>query len=141
MFLKESDENINIAFDYILQAAERNDRNSMLFIGKAFDTGVSLNKNYEINWTKAIDYYEKAVREIDDDSTEDMGYGSSDANDEPVYITLARIAEMYSIGGYGVEQNLPEAYDYYNEAAEKATMHGKGRLANKYYMLAESVAV
>jgi TPR repeat protein len=68
-----------------------------------------------------------------------MGY--SDANDEPAYVTLARIAEMYATGGHGIEQNLPEAYDLYNEAAEKATLFGKGRIANKYYMLAESVAV
>ena len=69
-----------------------------------------------------------------------MGYGS-EANDEPVYITLARMAEMYAAGGNGIEMNQPEAYDLYNEAAEKATLYGKGRLANKYYMLAESVAV
>jgi TPR repeat protein len=69
-----------------------------------------------------------------------MGY-VAEATDEPVYIILARMAEMYATGGQGVEKNQPEAYDLYNEAAEKATQLGKGRLANKYYMLAESVAV
>ena len=70
-----------------------------------------------------------------------MGYGSAESNTEPVYTILARMAEMYAAGGHDVEQNLPEAYDLYNEAAEKATALGKGRLANKYYTLAESVAV
>ena len=44
---------------------------------------------------------------------------------------------MYMEGGHNVEQNFQEAYELYNEAAEKATALGKGRLASKYYQLAE----
>ncbi len=43
-------------------------------------------------------------------------------------------------GGFGLESDPSEAYSLYNEAAEKAMAFGKGRLANKYYELAEEAS-
>ena len=59
---------------------------------------------------------------------------------DPVYSIMARMAEINMKGGKGVESDPSEAASLYNEAAEKATLFGKGRLANKYYMLAEEAS-
>lgn len=40
-------------------------------------------------------------------------------------------------GGYGLFQDLTKAYDLYTEAAISATQAMQGKLANKYYELAE----
>jgi elongation factor 2 kinase len=50
---------------------------------------------------------------------------------------MSRIGEMYMSGENGVEKNLEEAAELFTEAAEIAIQFGKGRLANKYYVLAE----
>jgi TPR repeat protein len=44
-FFKDNDDNYEIGFDYMMEAAEKGDRNSLYFIGKAFDTGLGLSKN------------------------------------------------------------------------------------------------
>lgn len=137
ILLKECEDNVKTGFDYMYQAAEKGDKSSMLFIAKSFDTGVNLRKDYKKNWKISIEWYQKVVNSVDDESLlEDAGY--SDANDDPTYVILARMAEMYSIGGNGIDKSTGDAYELYNEAAEKATLYGKGRMANKYYMLAES---
>ncbi len=51
---------------------------------------------------------------------------------------MARIGEMYLEAKNGIEKNCQEAADLFNEAAERAIAHGKGRLANKYYVYAEN---
>ncbi len=43
-------------------------------------------------------------------------------------------------GGNGVELNYQEAYNFFTDAAEQAMQTGKGRLANKYYNLAEKAS-
>ena len=53
---------------------------------------------------------------------------------------MARMAEINMRGGHGLEPDPSEAASLYNDAAEKATLFGKGRLANKYYMLAEEAS-
>jgi elongation factor 2 kinase len=50
---------------------------------------------------------------------------------------MAKMAEMYSKGGYGLEKDPSTAGDYYTQAADEAMGSMKGKLANKYYMLAE----
>ena len=62
------------------------------------------------------------------------------SNCEDIYVILSRIGEIYLQGGNGVEINLQEAMDFFNEAADKAMQYGKGRLANKYYSLSEKAA-
>ena len=73
----------------------------------------------------------------EDASLEDMGFSEMNTECEPSYAVLARIAEMYKEAKYGIEKNLHEASELFNEAAEIAMQCGKGRLANKYYACAE----
>ena len=56
---------------------------------------------------------------------------------EADYVIMARIGEMHAEGLHGLERNLHEAGTLLTEAADKAIQFGKGRLANKYYMMAE----
>ena len=64
--------------------------------------------------------------------------GEFDATmDHPVYQLQAKMAELYRQGGYGIEKDPSSAGDLYSEAAEAAMAAMKGRIANKYYMLAE----
>ena len=133
----ESGNNLRIGFDYMETAAEKGDKSSTLFLAKAYDTG--LENCVKVDWKLAIEWYEKVIKNTDDEKAiEDPGY--SDATDEPSYQILARIAEMYHLGGNGIEKNLSNARDIYNEAAEKAMCFGKGRVANKFYMLSETIS-
>lgn len=43
----------------------------------------------------------------------------------------------YCVGEYGLKVDYQKAGDYYQEAADLAMEEMKGKLANKYYMLAE----
>ena len=43
----------------------------------------------------------------------------------------------YVLGGYGLDTDYQAAGDYYQQAADEAMELMKGKLANKYYMLAE----
>ena len=112
-------------------------------MARAYDNGSGLRSNLSVNWNTAIEWYNRYLSFLansgseDSCGSEDQGY--SDACDEPAYLVISCMAEMYSVGGKGIEKNAQEAYDLYNQAAEKATAYGKGRLANKYYMLAEQV--
>lgn len=63
--------------------------------------------------------------------------GEAISSCDPIYIIYARMAEMNKLGGFGLEQDYEEASSLYNEAAEKAMAFGKGRMATKYYELAE----
>lgn len=138
--LPDGIDNVNIAFDYIYQSAKKGDRSSQLYLAKAFDTGNGLKSPTKPDWKVAIDWYNKLLKSVDDETAiEDHGY-SGDNTDDPAYVILARIAEMYKLGGNCLSKDLNKSYDLYNEAAEKATLYGKGRLANKYYMLAEEVS-
>ena len=59
--------------------------------------------------------------------------------DEPPYVLMARQAEIWLEGapdeGLGKDPNY--SVELYNRAAESAMAAMKGKLANKYYMLAE----
>lgn len=88
-----------------------------------------------------MEYYRKILNEPSEDDSLESSFNELGNNCEAVYVILARIGEIYLTGGNGVELNLQEAYDFFNEAAEKAMQYGKGRLANKYYSLAEKASV
>ena len=55
----------------------------------------------------------------------------------PLYDLLSRRAAMLSTGGFGLEADPSTAGDLYSAAAEAAVEAMKGRLANKFCMLAE----
>ena len=81
-----------------------------------------LKKKYRsIDWTKAIYFYEK----------------SRHAENADYYLTLARMGEMYLEAKHGLVRDAPKAFDLFTEAAELAIELGKGKLADRYYSLAE----
>lgn len=133
----DTDENMSRGFNYMQSSAEKGDKNSLYYIAKAFDTGRGLSKSQNINWQTAIDYYMRIVSSTDEPSDCDAGYSEVTCESESAHVTLARVAEMYMLGGNGIDQDAEKASDLYSEAAELAMSSGKGRQATKYYTLSE----
>jgi elongation factor 2 kinase len=75
--------------------------------------------------------------ENDEKSMDETGFSDITTECDAPYIILARIAEMYLEGKNGVDKCCEEAAGLFSEAAEKAMQFGNGRLADKYYNLAE----
>lgn len=57
--------------------------------------------------------------------------------DDPPYILLARQAEIWLNGEAAGQTDATRAGELFSKAAESATACMKGKLANKYYMMAE----
>ena len=93
-----------------------------------------------IDWSKALEYYRKIVNDSNDESDNHSGLNELGTNCEALYVILARIGEIYMRGGNGIELNYQEAYNFFNDAAEKAMQFGNGRLANKYFNFAEKAS-
>ena len=55
----------------------------------------------------------------------------------PAHQIHASMAEIWRTGGFGVEKDPSYAGELYTSAAESAMASGKGKLSNKYFMLAE----
>ncbi|XP_071796451.1 eukaryotic elongation factor 2 kinase-like isoform X2 [Asterias amurensis] len=131
--MDENEENINDGLDLMEQAAEAGDRAAMIYLANAFQTGLNLGTNREIMWTEAVHWCQSAISMSNEDED-----GEFDClNEDPNYMLLVKQADMYRTGGHGLDKNSQKAGDLYNEAAEAAMEALKGRLANKYYMLAE----
>ncbi|KAM5328884.1 eukaryotic elongation factor 2 kinase isoform 2-T3 [Glossophaga mutica] len=131
--LKETEENKTKGFDYLLKAAEAGDRQSMIHVARAFDTGQNLSPDRSQDWPEALHWYNTAL-----DTTDcDEGGEYDGMQDEPRYVLLAREAAMLSEGGFGLEKDPRRSGDLYTRAAEAAMEAMKGRLANQYYQKAE----
>ena len=87
------------------------------------------------DWVDAVRWYSKALETPPDASTDTSCQATDSAN--PNYIITARMAEMYRGGGHQLERDPNRAGELYNQAAELAMATMKGKLANRYYMLAE----
>uniref|UniRef100_A0A6Q2YEU2 Eukaryotic elongation factor 2 kinase n=1 Tax=Esox lucius TaxID=8010 RepID=A0A6Q2YEU2_ESOLU len=120
-------------FKFLLQAAEAGDRTCMTLVARAFDTGINLPPDRSQDWKEAVRWYNCALNMTDYDE----GGEFDGMQGEPRYLLLAREAEMYQEGGYGLELDPQRAGDLFTEAAESAMEAMKGRLANQYYMKAE----
>ncbi|KAL8586038.1 hypothetical protein ACOMHN_023681 [Nucella lapillus] len=131
--VQKSEENVDVGMDYMLQAAEAGDRNAMIYVAKAFDSGNNLGTRRSRSWEDAVHWYGQAVSKVQND---DGGEFDSTMEDPP-YLLLARQAEMYLEGGHGLDKNPTSAGELFTTAAEAATEAMKGRLANKFFMLAE----
>uniref|UniRef100_A0A0K0FVJ4 Eukaryotic elongation factor 2 kinase (inferred by orthology to a human protein) n=1 Tax=Strongyloides venezuelensis TaxID=75913 RepID=A0A0K0FVJ4_STRVS len=132
----------NIAFGFQMMelAAEMSDRNAIHFIASSYETGQNLPHNKHADWSKAMYWYEKALEyyALEEYDNNDCTRTRQDLTFVcPQYEILAKMAQMCNEGGFGLERNSLEAYNFYNEAAEIATEAMKGKLANKYYELAE----
>ena len=99
------------------------------------------NLKRERDWLKAFEYYQRVVNASEDEPSLDTSYMNEvNTECEPIYVILARMAEMNRQGGYGLDEDLNDAVSLYTEAAEKAMAFGKGRISNKYYMLSEEIS-
>lgn len=131
--VKQNEENIDVGLDYMMQAAEASDRTAMIYIARAFDTGDNLGTRRSRSWEDAVHWYEEATNTEHNDESGDF----DSTMEDPPYMLIARQAEIYLEGGYGLEKDPQTAGNLYSQAAEAATEAMKGRLANKYFMLAE----
>ncbi|XP_038957666.1 eukaryotic elongation factor 2 kinase isoform X2 [Rattus norvegicus] len=131
--LEETEENKTKGFDYLLKAAEAGDRQSMILVARAFDTGLNLSPDRCQDWSEALHWYNTALETTDCDE----GGEYDGIQDEPQYALLAREAEMLLTGGFGLDKNPQRSGDLYTQAAEAAMEAMKGRLANQYYEKAE----
>ncbi|XP_059180624.1 eukaryotic elongation factor 2 kinase [Centropristis striata] len=133
MELEDNAGNRMRGFKYLLLAAESGDRNSMIIVARAFDTGINLSADRKQDWEEAIHWYDSVLNMTDYDE----GGEFDGTQDEPRYLLLAREAEMYQEGGFNLNADPQKAGDLFTEAAEAAMEAMKGRLANQYYMKAE----
>ncbi|XDV44920.1 hypothetical protein PO909_013132 [Leuciscus waleckii] len=131
--LEASEENSKKGFGLLLQAAEAGDRPCMILVARAFDTGLKLPSDRTLDWKHAVHWYDSALKMTDYDE----GGEFDGMQDEPRYLLLARLAEMYQEGGFNLDADPQRAGDLFTEAADAAMEAMKGRLANQYYMKAE----
>lgn len=93
------------------------------------------------DYSEAVRWYQRALECSTTDSCNDNDgdsvFGSEVAPADPDHSILSRMAEMYRSGGPGLEKDPQRSGDLYTEAAEAAMNAMKGKLANKFYMLAE----
>jgi len=117
------------AMDCLIEVATRGDKDCMMKTAKAYDTGINLGTARNKSWKEALKWYEAALNNNDAD------HGAFDPY--PAHEINARMAEIWREGGFGVEKDPSYAGELYTTAAESAMGSGKGKLANKFYMLAE----
>ncbi|XP_022235286.1 eukaryotic elongation factor 2 kinase-like isoform X3 [Limulus polyphemus] len=126
-------ENQEKGVEFMLKAAKGGDRAAIIFMAKAYDTGENLGLVRSRSWKEAVYWYDRAVNMEETDAG-----GEFDAcMDDPTYQLLSRQADLYRQGGFGLEKDPNRAGELYQEAADAAMAAMKGRLANKFYMLAE----
>ncbi|XP_070422657.1 eukaryotic elongation factor 2 kinase isoform X7 [Equus przewalskii] len=70
--LKETEENKTKGFNYLLKAAEAGDRQSMILVARAFDTGQNLSPDRSQNWPEALHWYNTALETTDCDEGGDL---------------------------------------------------------------------
>eukprot|EP00731_Ephydatia_muelleri_P038018 Em0630g4a len=127
-----------VGMGYLELAAKAGVREAMLHVASAYDTGIGLGNSPDgsqersQDWVRATHWYTQAL------ATQENGDQRLDAESD--YALLARLAEMYRSGGHGLVKDCHKAGEYYNEAAEAATAAMKGRLASRYYTLAEEAS-
>eukprot|EP00918_Siedleckia_nematoides_P039790 GHVU01086475.1.p1 GENE.GHVU01086475.1~~GHVU01086475.1.p1 ORF type:complete len:243 (-),score=48.94 GHVU01086475.1:1636-2364(-) len=131
--VQDSENSLDKGLDYMDMAADSGDRSAMIYLAKVYETGIGLGTKRTVNWGISLDYYEEAVEKMQQEEN-----GDFDATmDTPIYQLQAKMAEMLLAGGEELVPNPMRAGELYNEAAEAATVDMKGRMANKFYMLAE----
>ncbi|CAI5446771.1 unnamed protein product [Caenorhabditis angaria] len=127
-------------------AAEMGDKGAMLYMAHAYESGRNLGQNRHADYKKSIEWYQRVVGFQDDEkasaNSENSTEKSTFSSFSPLsrHEILAKMAEMYKEGGYGLNQDFERAYELFNEAAEAAQEAMNGKLANKYYEKAEMCA-
>nr|pir hypothetical protein F42A10.4 - Caenorhabditis elegans [Caenorhabditis elegans] len=120
-------------------AAEMGDKGAMLYMAHAYETGQHLGPNRRTDYKKSIDWYQRVVGFQEEEELDSDCGKTTFSSFAPLtrHEILAKMAEMYKEGGYGLNQDFERAYGLFNEAAEAAMEAMNGKLANKYYEKAE----
>ena len=129
-----------LGLDYMIRAANAGDRASMVFLANAYDTGLNLINPSEDRSTSKTLYWLEQIQELDESGMD--GSGNEEGGqfaEEPSYKVLSRLAEIWLNGceKENIAKDPEKSGDLYNSAAEAAMNCMKGKLANKFYMLAE----
>uniref|UniRef100_A0A0N5CDQ5 Eukaryotic elongation factor 2 kinase n=1 Tax=Strongyloides papillosus TaxID=174720 RepID=A0A0N5CDQ5_STREA len=141
--IKDDEDKIIFGFKMMELAAEMSERNAIHFVAFSYETGLNLPKTKKTDWCKAMYWYEKALEYYVTDDYENNGNNINKKDMTfvcPQYEILAKMGQMLNVGGFGLERDGNEAYNLYTEAAEYAMEAMKGKLATKYYELAELCA-
>lgn len=132
--IQESEEAKNRGVDFMLQAAHLGDRQAMVYMAKAYETGSGLGSLRECSWVEAAKWYQNAI---------DVVYENDDPQNtlftDPNYVLYAKQAYLYQQGGHGLDKQPQMAGELYSAAGDLALAATKGKLANKYFALAEEV--
>ncbi|XP_040571934.1 eukaryotic elongation factor 2 kinase isoform X2 [Lepeophtheirus salmonis] len=127
--IKDEKEKNQIGFLYMQKAALFGDRSAQLLIAHAYDYGQF---DCDVNKVAAVHWYEH-IEEQDSNDEETIDWGV----DDPPYMILARLAEIWREGFENNKADPNKSGELFTSAAESAMTCMKGKLANKYYMLAE----
>ena len=84
------------------------------------------------NWAEAAKWYKSAIDIVDEDENP-----QNTLLTDPNYTLYAAQARLYQLGGYGLDRDPQSSGDMYSSAGDLALAAMKGKLANKYYALAE----
>ena len=129
-----------IGIDYMERAANAGDRASMVFLVHAYDPGHNIGDIISERSIRKTFYWLEEIQTLDNMWLEDTGMEiNGGCGDEPSYKILARLAEIWLIGyeAENIRKDPMKAGELYEQAAESAMSSMAGKLANKYYMLAE----
>lgn len=81
---------------------------------------------------QAAKWYQNAIDVVDENDDP-----QNTLNTDPNYTLYAAQAHLYQQGGYELDKDPQAAGDMYSAAGDLALASMKGKLANKYYALAE----
>ena len=84
------------------------------------------------SWQEAAKWYQNAIEVTEEDEEPENTLIS-----DPNYLLYAKQAELYRQGGWELEKEPSYAGELYSSAGDLAMASMKGKLANKYYALAE----
>lgn len=112
------EENIKKAVEYYEKAAILGDIDAMTILGDFYYYGNDVEKDY----AKAIRFYKKAFESRNVNKLKDF-YKN---------VIFENIADMYSNGGYGIEQNIYESYKW-KLRAEKYSKKNNDKTFKYYY--------
>jgi len=126
----EDVEKLSKGLDYMKMAAQAMERSALVFMAQSYEFGIN---GADLDLDQSLYWYESVIALDKEEGcdTEDMSL------DSPPYIVIAKTAHLWLAGNLKQGRDPKKAGDLYNEAAEVAMNCMKGKMANKYYMLAE----
>lgn len=126
----EDVDKLSKGLDYMKMAAQAMERSALVFMAQSYEFGIN---GADLDLDQSLYWYESVIALDKEEGcdTEDMSLDSSP------YIVIAKTAQLWLAGNLKQGRDPNKAGDLYNDAAEVAMNCVKGKMANKYYMLAE----